>query len=290
MRLKELSYLFILAALWGASFLFVRIASPALGPFITIELRVFIAASVLILYAWIKGKKLDVMQRWKEYLFLGAVNAGIPFTFIAVASLNLPSSVASIINATSPVFGGIIAWLVLKEEFSLKRIIGMIISFTGVIILMGWSTLPKDIIIYLSAGASITASFFYGIGIVYIKKRFQGSDFLSMSIGQQLGASLVVLPTVFIPFNNKYIDLKVILSIVGLSVFCTALAYFFYFYLIENVGPTKAITVTFLIPFFGVLWGAIFLNEVVTFGMTAALITIITGVFLATDVKISNLF
>ncbi len=165
MRLKELSYLFILAALWGASFLFVRMASPALGPFITIELRVFIAASVLILYAWIKGKKLDILQRWKEYLFLGAVNAETPFTFIAVASLNLPSSVASIVNATSPVFGGIIAWLVLKEEFSLKRIIGMIISFTGVIILMGWSALSKDIIIYLSAGASITASFFMELAL-----------------------------------------------------------------------------------------------------------------------------
>lgn len=290
MRLKELLYLFILAALWGASFLFVRIASPALGPFITIELRVFIAASVLIIYAWIKGKKLDVLNRWKEYLFLGAVNAGIPFTFIAIASLNLPSSVASILNATSPVFGGIIAWFVLNEKLTLKRIIGMIISFTGVIILMGWSTLPKDTIIFLSAGASVTASFFYGIGIVYIKKKFQGSDFLSMSIGQQLGASLVVFPTVFIPFDNKYVDLNVIMSIIGLSVFCTALAYFFYFYLIENVGPTKAITVTFLIPFFGVLWGALFLNETVSLGMTAGLITIITGVFLATEVRLSNLF
>lgn len=97
MRIKELLYLFILAALWGASFLFIRIAAPALGPFITIELRVFIAGMILIIYAWISGKKVDVLQRWKEYLFLGAVNAGIPFTLIAIASLNLPSSIASIL-------------------------------------------------------------------------------------------------------------------------------------------------------------------------------------------------
>ena len=148
MRLRELTYLFILAALWGASFLFVRVASPAIGPFITIELRVFIAAIVLILYAKLSGRKLDVRERWKDYLFLGAVNAGIPFTFIAIASLNLPSSIASILNATSPVFGGIVAWLVLKEKFTIKRIIGMVISFAGVIVLMGWNTLPKETIIF----------------------------------------------------------------------------------------------------------------------------------------------
>lgn len=290
MKIKELTYLFILAALWGASFLFVRVAAPALGPFVTIELRVFIAALVLIIYANLAKKKLDIFNRWKDYLILGAVNAGIPFTFIAIASLNLPSSIASILNATAPVFGGIIAWLVLKEEFNGKKIAGMIISFTGVIILMGWSTLPRETIFFLSAGASVTASFFYGIGIVYIKKKFQGADFLSMSIGQQLGAAFVVLPTIFIPFENKYIDVKVFLSIIGLSVFCTALAYFFYFYLIENVGPTKAITVTFLIPFFGVLWGFLFLNEPISAGMVVGLITIITGVFMATDVKLSNLF
>lgn len=111
-----------------------------------------------------------------------------------------------------------------------------------------------------------------------------------MSIGQQLGASLVVMPTVFIPFENKYIDFKVIFSIIGLSVFCTALAYFFYFYLIENVGPSKAITVTFLIPFFGVLWGDLFLNEYISSGMIIGLVTILTGVFLATEVKLSSLF
>ena len=174
MKARELIYLFILAALWGASFLFIRIASPALGPFITIELRVFIAGMVLLLYAKFTGKKLDILRRWKEYLILGGVNAGIPFTFIAIASLNLPSSIASILNATAPVFGGIIAWFVLDESFTLKRIIGMVISFIGIIILMGWNSLPRETIIFLSAGASITASFFYGIGIVYIKKKFQG--------------------------------------------------------------------------------------------------------------------
>ncbi len=286
MKARELLYLFILAALWGASFLFIRIASPALGPFITIELRVFIAGMVLLLYAIFSRKKLDILERWKEYLILGGVNAGIPFTFIAIASLNLPSSIASILNATAPVFGGIIAWFVLDERLTLKRIAGMIISFVGIIILMGWNSLPREGIIFLSAGASITASFFYGIGIVYIKKKFQGADYLSMSIGQQLGAAIVVFPTIFIPFENKYINANVILSIIALSILCTALAYFFYFYLIEHAGPTKAIAVTFLIPFFGVLWGVIFLKETITLGMTIGLIVIIIGVFLTTDVKI----
>lgn len=101
-----------------------------------------------------------------------------------------------------------------------------------------------------------------------------------------MGAAIVVFPTIFIPFSDKYVDLSVIMSIVGLSVFCTAFAYFIYFYLIENVGPTKAITVTFLVPFFGVLWGAIFLNEIVSFGMIVGLIAIVTGIFLTAEIKI----
>ncbi len=290
MNLRELTYLFILAALWGASFLFVRIASPALGPFVTIELRVLIAGLVLLAYAFFTRKKINILKRWRQYLILGTINAAVPFTLIAVASLTLTSSLASILNAMTPIFGTMIAWFSLKEEITLKKIFGMIVGFTGVVILMGWSPLQREKIVFLSAGCSILAAVFYGMGSVYVKKHFKGENFLSISIGQQMAAALVVLPTVMIPVSDRYINTEVIVSIIGLSVFCTALAYFFYFYLIEHAGPTKAITVTFLIPFFGVLWGMVFLNEPISFGMIIGLLTIVAGVLIITDAKIKQLF
>lgn len=290
MNLKEASYLLILAALWGASFLFVRIASPALGPFITIELRVLIAGLVLIGYAFVTGKTIHIRKKWRNYLILGTINAAIPFTLIAVATLTLTSSLAAILNAMTPVFGTMIAWYSLKEEVKIKKIAGMIIAFTGVVILVGWNPLPAGKIVFLSAGCSLLAAFFYGMGSVYVKKHFKGEDFLSMSIGQQMAAALVVLPAVFIPVGERYLNWEVVMAVIGLSVFCTAMAYFFYFYLIENAGPTKAVTVTFLIPFFGVFWGMIFLNEPISTGMIMGLLTIIVGVYLVTDFRIRQLF
>ncbi|WP_303745173.1 DMT family transporter [Parageobacillus toebii] len=138
-----------------------------------------------------------------------------------------------------------------------------------------------------SALLSILAAFSYGCGGVYAKKAFTGVSSLSLSIGQQLGAAFVLIPLTVFYIPTKPVSPVVVYSVLGLAVFCTAIAYLFYFYLLANVGPTKTLSVTFLVPVFGVIWGMIFLHEKITIGMIGGLMIILTSIFLLSDVKIS---
>ncbi|OAT72118.1 DMT family transporter [Parageobacillus thermoglucosidasius] len=285
MNKKEIAALFLLAALWGASFLFMRIASPAIGPVLTIELRVLIAGIVLLLYVWMFKKSVELKAYWKQYLIVGALNAAIPFTLIAAATLHLPASVAAILNSTTPLFTALASRWLLHEPLYAKKWIG--IGIVGVFALVGWSPVPLSIQTVFSALLSILAAFSYGCGGVYAKKAFAGVSSLSLSIGQQLGAAAVLIPWVAFDIPKKQVSLLVMYSILGLAVFCTAIAYLFYFYLLANVGPTKTLSVTFLVPVFGVIWGMIFLHEKISTGMIGGLAIILISIFLLSDTKIT---
>ncbi|MBA2874747.1 DMT family transporter [Thermaerobacillus caldiproteolyticus] len=287
MNAKELTALFLLAALWGASFLFMRISSPVIGPVLTIELRVLLAGIVLLLYAWLFKKAMNIKQHWKEYLIIGALNAAIPFTFIATATLHLNASLAAIFNSTTPLFTALASLFFLKEPLNAKKWIGIVFGTFGVFVLMGWSPVPFSIQTTLSALLSILAALSYGCAGVYAKKALTGVSSLSLAIGQQLGASILLLPLAIVHIPTKPVSSTVIYSVLGLAIFCTAIAYLFYFYLLANVGPTKTLSVTFLVPVFGVIWGMIFLHEKITIGMIAGLAIILTSIFLLSDIKIA---
>ncbi|MFB5165170.1 DMT family transporter [Parageobacillus toebii] len=287
MNTKEISALFLLAALWGASFLFMRIASPVIGPVLTIELRVLIAGLVLLLYVWMFKKSIELKAYWKQYLIVGALNAAIPFTLIAAATLHLPASVAAILNSTTPLFTALVSQWFLHEPLYAKKWIGIGFGIVGVFALVGWSPVPLSMQTVFSALLSILAAFSYGCGGVYAKKAFTGVSSLSLSIGQQLGAAFVLIPLTVFYIPTKPVSPVVVYSVLGLAVFCTAAAYLFYFYLLANVGPTKTLSVTFLVPVFGVIWGMIFLHEKITIGMIGGLAMILTSIFLMSDVKIS---
>jgi drug/metabolite transporter (DMT)-like permease len=286
MNAKEITALFLLAALWGASFLFMRIASPVIGPVLTIELRVLIAGIVLLLYVWLFKKSVKLKAYWKEYLIVGALNAAIPFTLIAAATLHLTASLAAILNSTTPLFTALTSRWFLHEPLYAKKWIGIVLGTVGVFVLVGWSPVPLSMQTVFSALLSILAAFSYGCGGVYAKKAFTGVSSLSLSIGQQLGAAFVLIPLTVFHIPTKPVSPVVVYSILGLAIFCTAIAYLFYFYLLANVGPTKTLSVTFLVPVFGVIWGMIFLHEKITIGMIGGLAIILTSIFLLSDVKI----
>ena len=287
MNAKEMASLFLLAALWGASFLFMRIASPVIGPVLTIELRVLIAGIVLLLYVWMFKKSVELKAYWKQYLIAGALNAAIPFTLIATATLHLPASVAAILNSTTPLFTALTSRWFLHEPLYAKKWIGIGLGIIGVFALVGWSPVSLSTQTIVSTLLSILAAFSYGCGGVYAKKTFAGVSSLSLSIGQQLGAAAVLIPLVAFDMPTKQVSTLVVYSILGLAVFCTAIAYLFYFYLLANVGPTKTLSVTFLVPVFGVIWGMIFLHEKISIGMIGGLAVILTSIFLLSDVKIA---
>lgn len=287
MNTKEITALFLLAALWGASFLFMRIASPVIGPVLTIELRVLIAGIVLLLYVWMFKKSVKLKAYWKQYLIVGALNAAIPFTLIAAATLHLPASIAAILNSTTPLFTALTSRWFLYEPLDAKKWIGIGLGIAGVFALVGWSPVPLSMQTVFSALLSILAAFSYGCGGVYAKKAFTGVSSLSLSIGQQLGAAFVLIPLTVFYIPTKPVSPVVVYSVLGLAIFCTAIAYLFYFYLLANVGPTKTLSVTFLVPVFGVIWGMIFLHEKITIGMLGGLAIILTSIFLLSDVKIT---
>ncbi|ODP26268.1 putative transporter YdfC [Paenibacillus nuruki] len=285
MKPKELGALLLLGALWGASFIFIRIAAPVLGPIWLIDLRVWIAGIVLLIYAFIVRKLPDFKKEWKYYLMLGLLNAAIPFSLIAYSAVHLNASLTAILNATTPLFTAIVARIWLKEYLSVRKVIGILIGLVGVCILMGWSSVPFTLEVWLSIGASLTAALFYGIGSVYTKLTFTNTPALSLSIGQQLAAGIILIPLSVVTVPTVTISLTVMIAVLGLAVLCTAIGYLLYFYLVEHVGPTKTVSVTFLVPLFGIFWGILLLNEHITLGTIVGLIVIFIGVILMNGVQ-----
>ncbi|WCN39637.1 DMT family transporter [Aneurinibacillus uraniidurans] len=287
MKIKDIGSLFGLAALWGASFLFIRIASPVLGPFLTIQGRVTIAAIALLIYIVFTGRSADFKTRWKQYLILGALNAAIPFMLIATAAIHLNASVSAILNSLTPLFSALVAWGWMKEKLTLRKWIGIIIGIVGVTILVGWSSISLTLEVIAAVGLSILSTVSYGFGGVYAKKVFVGVPPLSVAVGQQIGASVLLLPfTLFnLPTSMASLTSAAIFSVVGVAIFCTALAYPLFFYLITSAGPTKTQSVTLLIPLFGMIWGVIFLDEKITVGMITGLIVILGSIFLIYDIR-----
>lgn len=286
MNAKDGAALLVLSAIWGGAFLFIRIAVPVLGPVALVELRVLIAGIVLLLCVLAIRKRLDLRARarWRHYLMVGILNSAIPFVLISTAELNLTAGLAAILNATSPLFGAIVAAIWIKEALTTKKVIGLLLGLLGVAVLVGWSPIPFSAILALSITASLTAAAFYGLAGVYTKVNAQGASPLALATCSQLGAALFLAPfTVAVPPQHPPTR-TVILAVVTLGVLCTAVAYLLYFRLIANIGPTRALTVTFLVPFFGVLWGIVFLREPLTWSTILGFAIILSGTGFVTGI------
>ncbi|WP_124727440.1 DMT family transporter [Staphylospora marina] len=278
---KNLGILLLLSAIWGSSFIFIRISAPEFGPVGLVELRLGIALIALLIYALLLKHRLTVFRRWKQLLLLGAVNAAIPFVLISCAELTIPASTAAILNATTPLFTAILARFWLDEPLTRAKIIGLVLGFAGVGVLVGWAPLEYGLPLVLAVLFMLLAAFLYAVGSIYAKKAFQGSA-LELSIGQLAGATVFLLPwsIAFLPEHSP--SMKGTFSMLALSLLCTAFAYLLYFHLVKEAGPTQTTYVTFLAPAFGVIWGMLLLNETVTAGTVTGLLMIFASVFMLT--------
>ncbi|PRP53412.1 EamA family transporter [Bacillus halotolerans] len=285
MSFKQFSILLLLASLFGASFLFIKIASPSLGPLFLIESRVGIAAISLFIFARLLKQKIEIKYKWKELMILGAINAAIPFVLIAYAELNISASLAAIINSTTPLFSVIISILWLNEGKNMRTFLGIIMGCIGVGILVGWSPIQLNVKVILSIVAISLAALFYGIGGVYSKRAFQDMKSFDLAIGQQLGASIVLLPFALLDMPNKLPSIGVTISVLGLAIFSTSVAYLLYFYLIKNIGPTKTVSVTLLVPIFGIIWDVLFLGERTTLSTYIGLSVVLMSILLVSNTK-----
>lgn len=292
MNLRELGLLFALGALWGVSFIFIRVSAAALGPFTLVELRVGLAVVALVGYALAFGAiggLAAVRKRWPGFLLLGTLNAAIPFALISAAQVELTASFGAILNSTTPMFGAIVAAVWLGDALNARKVAGLLLGIVGVGVLVGWSPIPLSAVVLLSIAASLAASFFYGLGSAYAKRSFVEIPPLSMAVGQLGGATLVTLPFALYDVQDVRVEelsAAVIGSVLGIALLSTALAYLIYFRLITSVGPTKTLTVTFLVPAFGVILGALLLGEPIGGGTLPGLAIILASLVLVNEVSL----
>ena len=278
----------MLGALWGGSFLFIRVAVEALGPFVLMELRVGLAVLALTLYALAVGRLSKLRARWREFLIIGTVNTAIPFSLIAAAEINLTASLAAIRNSTTVLFTALVAAVWMGDPLTMRKVVGVILGIVGVAVLVGWDPIELSGVVLLSVGAMLAASLSYALGAVYIKRTFKGIPPLSMSLGQLTGGALVLLPLAAASLPGERPSAAVALSVLGLALLSTAVAYLLYFRLIENVGPTSTVTVTLLVPLFGLLFGVLLLDEPFGWGTLAGLAIILSSVTLVTGIGLGG--
>jgi drug/metabolite transporter (DMT)-like permease len=289
MKRLELAALFALAALWGGSFLFIRVAVPALGPLPLAAGRVALAAVLLGAAAIAGGRGLALHMHARHLLVLGGVNAALPFALVGFAELKLTASLAAMLNATVPMFAALLGAVWLRERISGGRAAGLLLGVVGVGVLLGWSPVPLDGGTLLGVGAMLVAACCYAIAGIYTKRNLAGVPAVSLALGQQLAATAWLAAPAVWQLPDARFTTAAVTSLVALAVLCTAVAYLLYFFLIARVGPTRTTTVTYLIPVFGTLWGVLFLDEPVTRGMVAGLACILASVVLVNGVSLRGL-
>jgi drug/metabolite transporter (DMT)-like permease len=271
---------------WGAAFLFIRVAVPALGPFPLVELRVGLAAVALILYVFAVGGMPKIRRRWRSFLVLGFLNTALPFSLISAAEIHLTASLAAILNSTTVMFTAIVAAVWMGDALTTRKLVGIVLGIVGVTVLVGWDPTPLNGVVLLSVAAMLFASLSYALGATYTKHSFSGIPPIGMAIGQLTAASALLLPLSAVSLPEEVPSLTVALCVLALALLSTAVAYLIYFRLIENVGPTSTVTVTLLVPVFGLLFGVLLLDEPFGLGTLAGLGIILFSVVIITGVSL----
>jgi len=261
MRPADLARLILLAAIWGGSFLFVRMAVGAIGPLWLTELRVGIAAVAMLIYARAAGFALDPGRNWRPYLVLGVLNTALPWGLYAWSGKHIGASYMAILNAAAPWFAAICGAIWLGERMSWRKSVGLALGMCGVALLVGFGPIAVSAEVLLAVFACIGATACYALAGVYAKMRTGRLAPRALTVGSLVAASLVVMPFLPAPPPATAFTWQVTTAVLGISLLCSAAAYLIYFRLIADIGPTRTFTVTFLIPVFGTLWGALFLDE-----------------------------
>ena len=282
MKPQDLLELILLAAVWGASFLFMRTATPEFGAVALVAVRTAVAAVFLLPILLFTRKHIDVVKYWKPILFVGLVNTAIPFCLFSYATVELGAGFGSILNATAPMFGALVGYLWLRDQLSPVAVVGLITGFAGVVVISSArSGLQLDVAV-VPVLAALAATFSYGVAACYAKRYLVGVGTLAIATGSQAYAALALAPFAVLYWPEQMPSMSAWWQVIVLGVACTAFAYILYFRLIANVGAAKAITVAYLVPVFGVLWGVIFLAEIVTVTLMVGAALILLGVGLTT--------
>ncbi len=280
----------VLAALWGSSFLFMRLGAAEFGAVPTAALRVGIAAAFLLPILLWQGQWAAFRRNAGPILLVGLLNSGIPFALYSYAVLSITTGLTSILNATVPLFGAIVAWLWLQDRPHASRALGLAVGFGGVTLLAwdkagfkpGGSGGAESWAPSLAIGACLLATLCYGISASFTKRYLSGVPPLATATGSQIGATLGLAGPAFWLWPVRMPGPTAWGAIVAVAILCTGIAYILFFRLIEHAGPARALAVTFVVPVFAVVYGIAFLGESLTGWMVACGLVIACGTALAT--------
>lgn len=285
MRSRDLLDLIALAALWGASFLFMRHAAPSFGPIALVQVRVTIAALILAALLFLRSDRRALRTYAAPLAVVGVMNSALPFVLFTYATLYMTGGFAAILNATTPMWSALVGWVWLRDRIRPLQWLGLAVGVIGVAALL-WGKLDlrpgsTQWQVTVAIGAALLGALAYGISATYAKKRLGGVPPLAVATGSQIAATVVMLPLAIIAWPAQMPGAGAWISAVVLAVACTALAYLLYFRLIARVGAVRAAAVTFLIPVFATLWGNLFLDEAVTLQILVGGGVILVGTALA---------
>lgn len=244
--------------------------------------RVALTAPILVGYARLRATDLKIGSHWRQFLVLGFLGSALPFTLIAWAELTVSGSMAAILTSATPLFTTLLAAPGLGERLTVYKLAGAALGIIGVSVVVGGSPMTPDARFLLAVLALLGAALSYALGGVYAKRSFRGLDNLTMSSGQLVAAALILAPVSLLDMPRQMPPTGAILALLALVLVCTAFAYQLYYYLIISAGPTQALTVTLLVPVFGVIWGALWLQEAISPGMLLGLLIVLFGVGLVT--------
>ena len=279
----------IMSALWGGSYLFLRIATPEFGVIPLLTVRSFLAFLFIIPFVLIYKKQRELITNWQPLLIVGIIGAAIPYGLTSYATFYATSGYASLMSATTPIFSAIIGYFWLKDAINRLAILGIMIAFIGVYVL----ALDKESIDegagLIPVYAALVAAVFYATFGNFSKLKFAKMDKIVVTAGTQFYAILMTLPLSVFFWPSTLPSTTSWLSVLVLGVACTGWAFFTFYKLIDQIGVNKTISSTYLIPVFGIFWGWLFLDEKITFHILVGIVTILSGVALTTGlIKINN--
>ena len=288
MKPRDVIELLALAALWGMSFLFMRVAVPEFGAVPMTAVRVGGAALCLLPLLLLARHREPLQTHWRTIAIVGVIHSALPFMLFAVAALAIDTGLSAIFNATTSMWAALIAWVWLGEPLNRSRVFGLVLGFIGVLGL-AWdkaSLKPGEhgVSATVAIAACLGAALCYGFSANYAKRNLAGVPPMLVAAGSQMSAALsLALPAGWL-WPASMPGLKSWTSVAALAVFCTAAAYILYCRLIAHVGAARASTVTLLVPMFAVVWGAVFLSETLTPTILALCAVILLGTALTTGV------
>ena len=277
MRAADITRLTALAIIWSLSFVFLRVIVPALGPMWTAMLRVLIAGTALVAWFAVTHLDADVRRHWRAYLFVGTLNSALPFALFAFAAQHLPASYLVILNAATPMFAALAAGAWLGDRLTPMKIAGLALGAAGVAMVSRAGPIAPDTTFVIAVAASLGAAFCYAVAGVWLKRNGTHLKPVAVAGWSQVFAALVLLPIAAASPMPAAPTALVVVDLLALALVCSGVAYLLYYRLIADVGPTRAMTVTFLMPAFGIAWGALFLGERVTPAMVAGAAMIVAG-------------